>query len=371
MWKGRLPRHILEMTQESFARRSKSQLHRPPSSSLVNCGLGTNPLGVPPAVRELLGSCGDWNICDYPPPVAKDLTAAVAHYLGDKGLADRIVLGQGSMDVLVTLTRLLLPPGSLLSGVSPQFTDMPLQAMQGSVRYHPVLLKGPRFETDLETWMRAARLRPHVLFIDRPHNPTGQVLPLRDLETVVAECLGRGCWVIVDEAYGDYLPLEESAVAVKHPNCIVTRSFSKAWGLAGMRIGYAVIGDPELLQIYQLLQRPFGVSLPGIRTAMAALGDPEFLERTKSYVKSAKAAMMDALAGGKDMEVAVTHPSTPIMMARRRRGNLFEILARLGIDSEPGSAYLDLDDSAVRLRVPPPEDLERAVEFLSGLSDLS
>ncbi|NLO55755.1 MAG: hypothetical protein GX108_01675 [Thermovirga sp.] len=59
MWKGRLPRHILEMTRESYAKRSESQLHRPTSSSLVNCGLGTNPLGVPPSVRKLLTSCKD------------------------------------------------------------------------------------------------------------------------------------------------------------------------------------------------------------------------------------------------------------------------------------------------------------------------
>ena len=129
---------------------------------------------------------------------------------------------------------------------------MPLQAMQGSVRYHPVLLKGSLFEAGLEAWMRAARLRPHVLFIDRPHNPTGQVLPLQDLETVVAECLGRGCWVIVDEAYGGYLPLEESAVAVKRPNC--TRSFS-CLGPGGSRV-IRCHRDPELLQIYRLLQRP-------------------------------------------------------------------------------------------------------------------
>ena len=371
MWKGRLPRHILEMTHESYAKRAESQLHRSPGPLLVNCGLGTNPLGVPPTVRRLLKSCHKWAICDYPPPVAKGLTGAIARYLGDEDLQDRIVLGHGSMDVLITLTRLLLPPGSLLCGVSPQFTDMPLQAMQGNARYHPVLLKGPRFEADLETWKRAARQRPHVLYIDRPHNPTGQALPLKDLEVIVAECADRGCWVIVDEAYGDYLPSEESAVGMEHPNCIVTRSFSKAWGLAGMRVGYGVIRDPELFKIFDMLQPPFGVSLPGIEAALAALEDGEFLEKTREYVQEAKAAMLDAMAKIKNLEVAATHPSTPIMMVHHRRGNLFEMLAHLGIDSEPGSGYLDLDDSTVRLRVPPPEELERAVELISRLNGLS
>jgi histidinol-phosphate aminotransferase len=368
MWKGRLPRHILEMTHESYARRNESQLHRSPSSLLINCGLGTNPLGVPPSVTRLLKSCHKWDISQYPPPVARSLTSAIARYLGIDGLEDSIVLGHGSMDVLINLARLLLPPGSLLCGVSPQFTDMPLQAMQGNVRYHPVILKGPRFEANLETWKRVARQRPHVLYIDRPHNPTGQVLPLEDLKLIVEESLDRGCWVIVDEAYGDYLTNEESAVNLEFPNCIITRSFSKAWGLAGMRVGYGVIKDPELFQIYRLLQPPFGVSITGLEAALAALEDGEFLEKTKEYVIAAKRVMLDTLGKAKNLEVAATHPSSPIMMVRHRKRNLFEMLGKLGIDSEPGSGYLDLDDSAVRMRVPPPEDLDRALEMLSFIS---
>ncbi|MDO9508700.1 MAG: histidinol-phosphate transaminase [Thermovirgaceae bacterium] len=368
MWQGRLPRHILHITNESYAKRNTSQLHRNPSSLLINCGLGTNPLGVPPAVRRVLKSCHKWDICQYPPTVARSLTAAIARYLEIADLEDNIVLGHGCIDVLITLIRLLLPPGSLLSGVSPQFTDMPLQAMQGSVRYHPVILKPPRFEANLETWKRAARQRPHVLYIDRPHNPTGQVLPLEDLKVIVDECRERGCWVIVDEAYGDYLPTRESAVNIDSPNCIVTRSFSKAWGLAGMRVGYGVIRDLELMQIFNMLQPPFSVSLPGIEAALAALEDNDFLQETKKYVLEAKGAIIKILKRNSFIEVADTHPSSPIMMIRHRRGNLFEILAQAGIDSEPGSGYLDLDDSAVRLRVPPPEDLERALALLSGVS---
>lgn len=368
MWQGRLPRHILQMTNESYAKRDSSQLHRSPGNLLVNCGLGTNPLGVPPTVRRVLKSCHKWEICNYPPPVARSLTGSIARYLEIGDLEDNIVLGHGCMDVLVTLIRLLLPPGSLLGGISPQFTDMPLQAMQGSVRYHPVILKPPFFEAGIETWNRAARQRPHVLYMDRPHNPTGQALPLEDLKLIVDECRERGCWVIVDEAYGDYLPLAESAVRIDSPNCIVTRSFSKAWGLAGMRVGYGVIRDPELLQIFNMLQPPFSVSLPGIEAALAALEDAEFLKKTKKYVLEAKEAVIKTLKRNSLIEVANTHPSSPIMMARHRRGNFFELLAQAGIDSEPGSGYLDLDDSAVRLRVPPPEDLERTLEILGDLS---
>ncbi len=368
VWQGRMPRHILHITRKSYAKRNASQLHRNPSSLLINCGLGTNPLGVPPGVRRVLRSFHKWEICQYPPPVAENLTGAIARYLEIAELGNNIVLGHGCIDILITLIRLLLPPGSLLSGVSPQFTDMPLQAMLGNARYHPVILKPPRFEADLEIWERVSRQRPHVLYIDRPHNPTGQVLPLEDLRMIVDGCRERGCWVIVDEAYGDYLTTGESAINIDSPNCIVTRSFSKAWGLAGMRVGYGVIRDPELLQIFKILQPPFSISLPGIEAALAALEDNDFLTETKKYVLGAKKAIINRLEGKTCIEIAHTHPSTPIMMLRHRRGNFFEILAQAGIDTEPGSGYLDMDDSSVRLRVPPPEDLERTLAILSGIS---
>ncbi len=155
--------------------------------------------------------------------MAKSLTGAIARYLGDEDLQDRIVLGSVSMDVLITLARLLLPPVPFCPGSHPSSTDMPLQAMQGNARYHLFFSRVPGFEADLETWKRAARQRPHVLYIDRPHNPTGQVLPLKDLEEISCGMLERGCWVIGDEALRGLLAPRESAVGMEHPNCIVTQ----------------------------------------------------------------------------------------------------------------------------------------------------
>jgi len=369
MWRGRLPRHILEVAHESYVQRDESHLHRDTESDLINCGLGTNPMGMSPAAREKLSEASSWDLCSYPPPLSVKLQKAIVGYLGGSGISEsNIVLGHGSIDVIVMLIRLLLPPGSLLSGVSPQFTDTPLQAMLSSVRYQPVVLNPPLYEAGLDVWERAARHRPHVLYIDRPHNPTGQVLPLEDLRLLAEACMDRGCWVIVDEAYGDYLPVEESAVSLDLPNCIVTRSFSKAWGLAGLRAGYGVIRDSELLEIFGRLQPPFAVSTAAIEAAVAALSDSQFLEATRSYVAGAKQAMTDALGKINGLELAKTDPATPIFLARLRKGNLYEALATAGIGSEPGTGYLNLDDMAVRLRVPAPAELDTAIQRIKRLA---
>lgn len=368
MWRGRLPRHILDVARRSYVARTESGVHKDTAEGFIDCGLGTNPLGFPPAMREVIRHSADCDFCDYPSAVAVDLQKAVVEYLGISGIEERsVVPGHGSIDILVTLIRLLLPPGSLISGVSPQFTDTPIQAMMNSVRYHPVVLKAPSFTAGRDEWMRAARLRPHVLYIDRPHNPTGQFLPLDDLKDIVAECAGRGCWVIVDEAYGDYLPMKESALTINSPNCIVTRGFAKAWGLAGLRVGYGVIKDPELLEIFYRLQPPFSVNTIAEACAVQALKDREFLERTRQYVRESKKAIIAVISEKEDLRCAETHPDTPIMLLTQRKGNLQERLAAAGISSEPGKGYLDLDETSVRLRVPPEKSLREVLRRLRSL----
>jgi len=368
MWRGRLPRHILEVAHRSYVARDKSLLHENSDKRLIDCGLGTNPLGFPPSLRNVLEGVAEMAICEYPSPTAEALRKAIADYIGISGIDEGSVLvGHGSIDILITLIRLLLPPGSLLSGICPQFTDVPIQAMLNSVRYHPVVLKAPLFSAGQKEWMRAVNLRPHVLYMDRPHNPTGQFLPLADLKNIISECLNRGCWVIVDEAYGDYLPMEESALNIDYPNCIVTRGFSKAWGLAGLRIGYGVIRDPELLEIFSRLQPPFSVNTIAETCAAEVLKDRAFLERTRKYVRESKKALIGILGKKEKFEVADTHPDTPIFLLSQRKGNLHERLAVEGISSEPGRGYLHLGENSVRLRVPPENQLSEALSRFKNL----
>lgn len=368
MWRGRLPRQILEVAQQSYVTRTESRLHKDTKKGLINCGLGTNPLGFPPALRGVFRRAAECEVWDYPPAVATDLQKAIVDYLQVPGIEAHSVLpGHGSIDILVTLIRLLLPPGSLLSGVSPQFTDTPIQAMMNSVRYHPVVLKAPSFAATLEEWMRAARLRPHVLYIDRPHNPTGQFLPLDDLKDIVTECASRGCWVIVDEAYGDYLPTEESALTIDSPNCIVTRGFAKAWGLAGLRVGYGIIKDPELVEIFYRLQPPFSVNTLAEACAVEVLQHTDFLEQTREYVRDSKKALIEVFEEKEDLSVAETHSDTPILLLTQRKGNLQERLAAVGVSSEPGTGYLDMDETSVRLRVPPEHELQEALRRFRSL----
>ena len=367
MWRGRLPREVLRETRESYVSRDTSHLRRDEVGGAIDCALGTNPLGVAPAVRAFLRSPQEWDPAAYPSAVGEELRGKLATYLGPGVTPGQIVLGHGSFDVLTHLMRLLLSAGSLLGGVSPQFTDVPLQVMLNNGRYHPVVLHPPLFEADEESWLRAVRSHPHVLYVDRPHNPTGQVIPQEALEKLCALGLRQGTWVVVDEAYGDYLPIEESAVRIEAPNLVVTRSFSKAWGLAGVRVGYGVIRDQELFEIFRKTQPPFSLGTPGMVLASVVLEDRDFIEATRRYVAAAKARVLRALGDRGELIPSATDGRTPIVTLSAPRGDLFALMSQRGVATEPGSGYMDLDERAVRLRVPPPDDLESLEERCRSL----
>jgi Histidinol-phosphate/aromatic aminotransferase and cobyric acid decarboxylase len=147
IWKGKLPREIFEIGQQGYA--AAEPVVYPEGVEVIDCGLGTNPLGMPESLSRFLEGAGGCNLCDYPAPEPEDLKAAIAVAHGSVGHfpgagADR----GGSMGVLVTLVRLLLRPGSVISGVSPQFTDTVLQALYNGASYDPARWRPPLHDRD-------------------------------------------------------------------------------------------------------------------------------------------------------------------------------------------------------------------------------
>lgn len=370
MWKSNLPLHLLEETRESYVTREHSQIHSAQELPLVDCALGTNPLGTSPEVLSSFRNPQKWDPSSYPPPEPTMLRKPLISYLGEGTLSpEELVFGSGSIDVLLTLLRILLPPGSVMGGVSPQFTDVPLQAMLGKVTYSPELLPFPEMRLKKEILRKNLTRHIQVLYIDRPHNPTGQVLSLEDLHEICLLAAERQVWVLVDEAYGDYLPSSEGAHILGHPNLLVARSFSKCWGLAGVRGGYGILRDPDLLAIYRKLHPPFALSSSAIALAHEALQHPEFLEKTRKYVLRAKDALLKTIQKSSFLQVAATDPRTPILMLHTPRGDLWHALLRQGISTEPGDGYMHTDMRSVRLRVPPPEDLPRLLDVLGSFRE--
>ncbi len=367
IWRGNLPREILNIGQQGYA--AAEALAYPEGLEIIDCGLGTNPLGAPECLRGAIVGSRLPDLDVYPDPDPEALREALASAHPAWGIGpERILVGGGSIGVLVTLVRLLLRPGSVMAGLSPQFTDPVLQALYNGASYDPVRLEAPRYRADPEALLAALDRGPQVLYLDRPHNPTGRVIPLDDLRRLAEKGLERGTWIVSDEAYGDFLPDEESAATLDCPNLVTCRSFSKGLGAAGLRVGFAVTRDAELAELFRRLQPPFVVGALDAVLARAVLAEAaDFLEETRRYVRRAKGRILEAIGRRPGLSVADTDDRVPIFLLSQESGSLVRRLASAGVTCEPGSGYFHLDDRSVRLRVPAPNRLEAFLERLASL----
>ena len=152
---------------------------------------------------------------------------------------------------------------------------------------------------DLEALAAACDDDTRVLYLANPNNPTGTWFAPADLEALLDD-VPPSTLVVVDEAYQPYQPDAEASSALRllraHRNVLVTRTFSKAHALAGLRVGYA-IGSPQVIAILERLRESFNVNAPALAAAQAAIGDREHLERVLSVNDRERERLADALGG--------------------------------------------------------------------------
>lgn len=197
-----------------------------------------------------------------------------------------------------------------------------------------------------------------LVYIDRPNNPTGQTLSLADISRVLDKCEELGVYAIVDEAYGDFLPREESAVTLgpKYKNIIIVRTFSKGYGLAGLRAGYIITGQ-ELIRYISKVSNPYMMSELSRELSAAALSDRSYAASHGADFAAMKQALRDACGGA--LSMAVTDDRIPICLLQHRdpRADLQELLLAQGVLTCSGGEFEPLDRSSVRLRVPRREEM--------------
>ena len=245
---------------------------------IIKLASNENPLGTSPKALAAIERCRG-EIALYPDGSGFALKSALARHLGvDMG---QIVLGNGSNDVLELAARLLLGPGRSAVYSQHAFAVYPLATQACGARGIEVPARD--YGHDLKAMLKAVTDDTRVVFIANPNNPTGTLLApealydfLRRLTPEVA--------VVLDEAYVEYLDPSARAPSIawlaEFPNLIVTRTFSKAYGLAGLRVGYA-LASAELAELMNRLRQPFNVNSLALAAAEAALDDIEFIAEAK------------------------------------------------------------------------------------------
>ncbi|HRM69079.1 MAG TPA: histidinol-phosphate transaminase [Thauera phenylacetica] len=245
--------------------------------SIVKLASNENPLGMSVRARDAaITAIGE--ISRYPDGGAFALKKALCARFGVEPA--QLVIGNGSNDILELASQAFLAPG--LSAVYSRhaFAVYPLATNARGARGIEVAAKN--FGHDLDAMAAAIEPQTRVVFIANPNNPTGTFVPGAELEAFLAK-VPRHVLVVLDEAYTEYLAPEQRydsiAWLARFPNLLVSRTFSKAYGLAGLRVGYA-IAHPEVADLMNRVRQPFNVSSVALAAAEAALDDDEFLARS-------------------------------------------------------------------------------------------
>jgi histidinol-phosphate aminotransferase len=259
-------------------------------ADIVKLASNENPLGIAPRARAaLLGEVDA--LAFYPDGNGFVLKSALSGRLGVA--ADCIVLGNGSNDCLEMVARALLGPGSSAVYAQHAFAVYPLATQ--AVGAAGIEVPARDFGHDLDAMRAAIRPDTRVVFLANPNNPTGTLLPLAAVRAFL-DAVPATVAVVLDEAYGEYLAADECAPAAewlrRYPNLIVSRTFSKAYGLAGLRVGYA-LARPELTDLLNRVRQPFNVNSLALAAAAAALDDAEFLAEAKRVNDAGMAQLTD------------------------------------------------------------------------------
>ena len=268
-------------------------------SGSIKLASNENPLGASPAALAAIRDEVE-NLWLYPDATGYHLKAALAERHGVD--ANRITLGNGSNDVLVLLAEAFLTPDTNAVYSKYCFAVYPIatQAAGAEARVAPALAAGHErapLGHDLAAMAELVDPDTRLVFVANPNNPTGTWVGQAELRGFI-ERVPERTLVVVDEAYTEYTGELDCPDASRwldeFPNLVVTRTFSKAYGLAGLRIGYA-LSNPQVADLLNRIRQPFNVNSLGLVAARAALDDTGFIERSQQVNREGLALLREEL----------------------------------------------------------------------------
>ncbi|HSW82690.1 MAG TPA: histidinol-phosphate transaminase [Usitatibacter sp.] len=249
-----------------------------PEADILKMASNESPLGPSPkALAAIRGALCDLHY--YPDGSGYDLKRLLSQRLA---LAqENFVLGNGSNDVLELVARAFLTRED--SAVYSQHAFMVYPLAVQAIGAKAIVVPARDYGNDLEAMARAVRPDTKVVFLANPNNPTGTFSPWSEVLAFLAR-VPPGVLVVIDEAYGEYLPPDLASPSAgwlpSHPNLVVARTLSKAYGLAGLRVGYA-FAHPEVAELMNRVRQPFNVNHLAMVAACAALEDHEFIAKSR------------------------------------------------------------------------------------------
>lgn len=304
-------------------------------TDIVKLASNENPLGVSPKVAQALQD-NIAGLARYPDANGFYLKSALADTYGVQ--PEQITLGNGSNDVLELLARTFVSADNEVIFAQHAFVVYPL--VTKAIGATPVAVPAKDYGHDLDAMLAAITERTRMIFIANPNNPTGTFLTAEALHNFLQQ-VPNHVLVVLDEAYYEYVDAAERAPSIEwiadFPNLVVSRTFSKAYGLAGLRAGYAVT-HPSVADLMNRIRQPFNMNELALTAAMAALADEDFLQRSVQ-VNSEGMAQLVSFCDQQGLSYIPSHGNFLTIEVGADADKLYQKLLHKGVIVRPVAGY--------------------------------
>ena len=330
---------------------------------LLDLSANTNPLGTPPAVLDAVRNALD-RVRDYPDPYCRELVAAIAAH--EEISPDRILCGNGAAELIYAYAEAARPKTAVET--APTFSEYSEGlARQGCQVDRYPLREENGFLPDKGILAFLEEKRPEAVFLCTPNNPTGRLFPPALMDRVIALCRDMGSRLFVDECF---LDLSDGGVSLRSrleewPGLFLLKAFTKSYGMAGLRLGYCLTADGDLLARMSACSQPWNVSVPAQAAGIAALGQREFLDRARAIIREEK----PRLKAGLEEQGCRVCPSDANYLLFRGPEELGEKLLRRGIALRSCANYHGLDPGWYRTAVRTREENERLLAAMKSAGE--
>jgi|Deesub1362A_J573_1020465.scaffolds.fasta_scaffold00105_13 histidinol-phosphate aminotransferase len=348
-----IPRYIPGKSKEEIAEEYGLKIE-----DIIKLASNENPLGPPPlAIKALTESI--WEVATYPEEDAGELRSEIARYLGLK--KENIIAGNGSDEILDLVTKIFLEKGD--QAIIPVPTFSMYASLVKIYSGQPIFVQlDKNFNFNTEKIVESISEKTKLIFICSPNNPTGTKIPDEGLLRILEEDV----IVILDEAYVEFSDISNIDKIKEYENLIVCRTFSKAFGLAGLRVGYGV-APKQIIDLMLRIKTPFSVNLLAQKAAIASLKDKKHLENTIRLIKEQRKFLISNLSKIPKIKVYPSYGNFVLVDVKETGKNskkVADALLKRGIIIRDCSSFYGMDDHHIRVSIGKPEENKKFLEAL-------
>lgn len=354
--------------KESFLSYAKEDI---PSGVYIDCYDGINNLTFSSNVKDAFKRLNYSTLINY--PHGNSLKKSILDYWSDHGNLNlnNIILTDGSINGIYLVNKLFLQPNDNVLGYIPQFPEYYIDVKMNGANYDYYTLQEENNHVfDENEFIKLINNRYKLIYLDNPNNPTGQVISLNQIEKIIKVAKKYETVVLIDEAYGDYMNKENSAINLmsKYDNIIILKTFSKFFSLAGARAGYMIISS-SLYESINKLTNPYCINEVGRQMASIVLNDNIFINKTLYINKNIKSYFFKWWT---NLIISHTDKTVPIFLLHHKKTNinLQKEFAKFNIGVVNGCNYMGLTENYARLKIPKEDDLEKVLQAFKYIDKL-